>query len=79
MPIWEGVVASFCAGVAVSLLNRFGLSQIPTPCELRRKMKQKRARGGKSSSSSSSDGSDDGNTLAAVADISILHHGAGGE
>jgi len=36
MPIWEGIVASFCAGVGVSILNRFGLSQIKTPCEKRR-------------------------------------------
>ena len=33
MPLWEGILASFCAGLGVSLVNRFGLSQIKTPCE----------------------------------------------
>ena len=54
MPLWEGVLASFCAGVGVSLINRFGLSQIKTPCERRQET---------ASSNSSSD--DSGETAAA--------------
>ena len=69
MPLWEGILASFCAGIGVSLVNRFGLSQIKTPCEQARRTA---SRDGNSSSSSSSD--DDSGTAAAVAEVHC-HHG----
>ena len=36
MPLWEGILASFLAGCGVSLINRFALSQVRTPCEKKR-------------------------------------------
>ena len=68
MPIWEGIVASFCAGVGVSILNRFGLSQIKTPCEKRRE---------EESDSSSSDDDHVGATSTAIVDIHV--HASHGE
>ena len=69
MPLWEGIFASFCAGVAVSLINRFGLSQIKTPCE-------KRLEAARDTSDSSSDeGSHVGATSAAIVDIHVHSHG----
>ena len=68
MPLWEGVLASFCAGVGVSLVSRFGLSQIKTPCE------QARSASRDSDSSSSSSSDDDSGTAAAVAEVHC-HHG----
>ena len=65
MPIWEGIVASFCAGVGVSILNRFGLSQIKTPCEKRREEE----------SDSSSDDDHVGATSATIVDIHVHSHG----
>jgi len=65
MPIWEGIVASFCAGVGVSILNRFGLSQIKTPCEKRREEE----------SDSSSDDDHVGATSTAIVDIHVHSHG----
>ena len=66
MPIWEGIVASFCAGVGVSILNRFGLSQIKTPCEKRRE----------DESDSSSDDDHVGATSATtIVDIHVHSHG----
>ena len=67
MPLWEGILASFCAGVGVSLINRFGLSQIKTPCE-------KRQEAAKDSDSSSDDGHS-GATSAAIVDIHVHSHG----
>ena len=67
MPLWEGILASFCAGVAVSLINRFGLSQVKTPCERAREL-------AKDSDSSSDDGHT-GATSAAIADIHVHSHG----
>ena len=60
MPLWEGVLASFCAGVGVSLINRFGLSQIKTPCERRQE-------------TASSDDSSDDSGEAAAASLASIH------
>ena len=68
MPLWEGVLASFCAGVGVSLINRFGLSQIKTPCEQRRE----------AASDSSDSSSDEGHT-GAVSAATIIHSHGGAE
>ena len=68
MPLWEGIIASFCAGVAVSLINRFGLSQIKTPCE-------KRLEAARDTSDSSSDDGHSGTTSAAIVDIHVHSHG----
>ena len=62
MPLWEGVLASFCAGVGVSLLNRFGLSQIKMPCERRQE-------------TASDDSSDDSGETAAASLASIHAEG----
>ena len=62
MPLWEGVLASFCAGVGVSILNRFALSQITTPCERRQ-----------AETTSSDDSSDDSGETAAASLASIAH------
>jgi len=62
MPLWEGIIASFCAGIGVSVVNRFGLSQIRTPCE--------RAR----DAAKDSDSDDSGGATAAVAEAHC-HHG----
>ena len=70
MPLWEGILASFCAGLAISLINRFGLSQVRTPCEKRLQAKKKRW-----SDSSSSDESHAGATSAATAEIHVHSHG----
>ena len=67
MPLWEGILASFCAGVGVSLINRFGLSQIKTPCEKRQEVKD--------ASDSSSDEGHAGATSAAIVDIHVHSHG----
>ena len=67
MPLWEGILASFCAGVGVSLINRFGLSQIPTPCETRQEAAK--------DSDSSSDEWHTGATSAAIVDIHVHSHG----
>ena len=67
MPLWEGILASFCAGVAVSLINRFGLSQVKTPCEKRLEAKDV--------SDSSSDEGHAGATSAAIVDIHVHSHG----
>ena len=67
MPLWEGILASFCAGVGVSLINRFGLSQIKTPCEKRQEAKDM--------SDSSSDEGHAGATSAAIVDIHVHSHG----
>ena len=66
MPLFEGIFASFCAGIGVSLINRFALSQIKTPCE--------RARDDAKDSDDSSD--DSGETAAAVAEVHCHHGGA---
>ena len=68
MPLWEGIIASFCAGVAVSLINRFGLSQIKTPCE-------KRLEAARDTSDSSSDEGHARATSAAIVDIHVHSHG----
>ena len=70
MPLWEGILASFCAGVGVSLINRFGLSQIKTPCE-----KRQEAARDTCSDSSSDEGSHMGATSAAIVDIHVHSHG----
>ena len=62
MPLWEGIIASFCAGIGVSVVNRFGLSHIWTPCE--------RAR----DAAKDSDSDDSGGAAAAVAEAHC-HHG----
>ena len=31
--IWESLLASLCAGLAVSCINRFVLSQVSVPCD----------------------------------------------
>ena len=67
MPLWEGILASFCAGVGVSLINRFGLSQIKTPCEKRQEEKDV--------SDSSSDEGHTGATSAAIVGIHVHSHG----
>ena len=70
MPLWEGVLASFCAGVGVSIINRFGLSQIRTPCEKRQEPE--------ASSSDTDSSSDDGHTSAtsaAILDVHVHTHG----
>ena len=67
MPLWEGILASFCAGVGVSLINRFGLSQVKTPCEKRQEAKDV--------SDSSSDEDHTGSTSAAIVDIFVHSHG----
>ena len=67
MPLWEGIIASFCAGVGVSILNRFGLSQIKTPCEKRREAEDE--------SDSSSDDDHVGATSATIVDIRVHSHG----
>ena len=72
MVLWEGILASFTAGVLVSVLNRFGLSQIQTPCERRKQLT--RAAGDSSSESSEREGG----MVAAVCEVSI-HHAGGGE
>ena len=72
MPLWEGVLASFCAGVGVSLINRFGLSQIKTPCE-------------KSQETAASDSSSDDSGETAAASLASIHveglhfHGGGAD
>ena len=72
MPLWEGILASFCAGVGVSLINRFGLSQIKTPCEKRQELAARDT----CSDSSSDEGSHVGATSAAIVDIHLVHsHG----
>ena len=68
MPLWEGILASFCAGIGVSLVNRFGLSQIKTPCEKARSVSRD-----SNSSSSSSSSDDDSATTAAVAEVNCAH------
>ena len=68
MPLWEGILASFCAGVGVSLINRFGLSQIKTPCEKAQEVKDY-------SSDSSSDDGLAGATSAAIVGIHVHSHG----
>ena len=71
MPLWEGVLASFCAGVGISLINRFGLSQIKTPCE-------KRLEAVKGSDSSNDDsGETAGASLASIHAEVHCHHGSG--
>ena len=70
MLLWEGILASFCAGIGVSVVNRFGLSQIKTPSEKARNV----SRDSNSSSSSSSSSDDDSGTAAAVAEVHC-HHG----
>ena len=76
MPLWEGILASFCAGVAVSVFNRFGLSQIKTPCEKRREAAKNRS---DFSSDDSSDDSSDGGHTGAISAAALCHvhsHGA---
>jgi len=68
MPLWEGILASFCAGIGVSVVNRFGLSQIKTPCEKARNVSRD-----SNSSSSSSSSDDDSATTAAVAEVHCAH------
>ena len=63
MPLWESLLASLAAGVAVSCLNRFGLSQISTPCEQWRKRKRRAKRGETLTPTSSEE---DGSTMTAV-------------
>ena len=66
MPLWEGILASFCAGIGVSLVNRFGLSQIKTPCE----------REGASKYRDDSSSDDSGETAAANSSAEAhCHHG----
>ena len=64
MPLWESLLASFAAGVSVSCLNRFGLSQITTPCEQWRKRRRKEKRRQDETTPSSSE--EDGSTMTAV-------------
>ena len=64
MPLWESLLASFAAGIGVSCLNRFGLSQIRTPCERWRKHRRKEKRRGETITPSSSE--EDGSTMTAV-------------
>ena len=71
MPLWEGILASFCAGLGVSLINRFGLSQVKTPCERAREL----AKDSDSSSDSSSDDGHTGATSAAIVGIHVHSHG----
>ena len=59
MALWEGIFASFLAGLGVSLFNRFALSQVKTPCE----------RAAKDSDSDD----DSSNTTAAVAEVHCHH------
>ena len=68
MPLWEGILASFCAGVGVFLINRFGLSQIKTPCE---RAKEHVARDDASS--------DDSGEVAASIHAEVHFHHGGGE
>lgn len=78
MPLWEGILASFCAGIGVSLINRFGLSQIPTPCE---KARVAEAAAHRDDDTSSSD--DSGERAAATSALGDTHtdvqchHGGG--
>ena len=68
MPLWEGILASFCAGIGVSVVNRFGLSPTKTPCEKARSVSTD-----SNSSSSSSSSDDDSATTAAVAEVHCAH------
>jgi len=80
MPIWEGIVASACAGIVVSLLNKYGISRLPAPppCEPKTPRAPPPRR-----HEDSSDSSDDSGEIAAAASTpahgadALVHHGDG--